>query len=110
MLYAQDAMSGLDLANKIVDPQASIALFAQLFEKQGSLGAETFIEPEKKPVNYTRSPQVGILEATPKPTDLKRHVQRHVPLTQIWKYINPLMLYTRHLGIRGKTASPSSTS
>jgi 5-methyltetrahydrofolate--homocysteine methyltransferase len=40
---------------------------------------------------------------TPKtPPDLKRHVVEDLDLTEVFPYINPQMLYVRHLGFKGK--------
>ncbi len=44
------------------------------------------------------------LDVIPQPPDFDRHVQKQVPIEQIWKYINPLMLYTRHLGVKARAA------
>src|SRR6185436_18680444 len=51
----------------------------------------------------TRSAQIETLDSKdfPQPPDFDRHVLRNTPIEQIWKYINPLMLYGRHLGIKG---------
>ena len=34
------------------------------------------------------------------PPDLKLHVSRDYDLDEIFRYINPVMLYTRHLGFK----------
>ena len=105
VIYAQDAMSGLDLANKIIDPKGRETLIAGIKERQQKWANEqTGVVLEKAPISEVRSASVRLLESTPTPPDFKRHVQRTTPLSQIWKYINPLMLYTRHLGIKGKVA------
>ena len=36
----------------------------------------------------------------PKPPDLKLHVLRDYDLDEVFRYINPVMLYTRHLGFK----------
>ena len=36
----------------------------------------------------------------PLPPDLKPHVVRDYDLDEIFRYINPVMLYTRHLGLQ----------
>jgi 5-methyltetrahydrofolate--homocysteine methyltransferase len=40
----------------------------------------------------------------PQPPDLKLHVLESYDLDAIFPYINPVMLYTRHLGFKGKFA------
>jgi 5-methyltetrahydrofolate--homocysteine methyltransferase len=37
----------------------------------------------------------------PTPPDLEPHVLRHVPLAQVYPYLNLQMLYGKHLGLRG---------
>jgi 5-methyltetrahydrofolate--homocysteine methyltransferase len=98
-------MNGLEIANKLIDPTGKETLFADLKERQKKWGdQETEVAKPKLTIATDRSPHVKILAANPIPPDFKKHVQRNIPITQIWKYINPLMLYTRHLGIKGKTA------
>ncbi len=45
-----------------------------------------------------------MLDQVPEAPDYRRHVLHHVNLDEIWAYINPAMLYTRHLGLRGGRA------
>ena len=42
------------------------------------------------------------LESSPQPPDLRLHVVRDHDLDEIFGYINPQMLYVRHLGYRGR--------
>jgi 5-methyltetrahydrofolate--homocysteine methyltransferase len=42
-----------------------------------------------------------VLDEIPATPDFERHVLKNTPISQIWKFINPLMLYGRHLGIKG---------
>jgi 5-methyltetrahydrofolate--homocysteine methyltransferase len=45
---------------------------------------------------------VGVLDASPQPPDLRVHVLQDYDLDEIFGYINPQMLYVRHLGYRGR--------
>ena len=45
---------------------------------------------------------VAPLEASPQPPDLRLHVLQDYDLDEIFGYINPQMLYVRHLGYRGR--------
>ena len=38
----------------------------------------------------------------PAPPDLERHVMRALPLDEVWRYINPQMLFGKHLGLKGR--------
>lgn len=109
VIYAQDAMNGLDLANKVMDPQHFATICADLEEKRSRLAIANSAEKTEAAataaeVVTTRSPSVSILGSNPIPPDFKRHLNRQTPIDQIWKYINPLMLYTRHLGVKAKMA------
>jgi 5-methyltetrahydrofolate--homocysteine methyltransferase len=48
-----------------------------------------------------RSSTVTPLPEFPAAPDFERHVLRNTPVDQLWDYINPLMLYGRHLGLKG---------
>ena len=45
--------------------------------------------------------KISIQQKIPKPADFERHVAA-LPIERIWTYINPLMLYGRHLGVKGQ--------
>ena len=102
--YAGDAMHGLELAKRIVDPKKFEELKSELTTRRSQLASKTSEDSGKKEViSTTRSPLVPLLpkDALPNPPDLDRHVIKNTPVEQIWRYLNPLMLYGRHLGIRG---------
>jgi 5-methyltetrahydrofolate--homocysteine methyltransferase len=101
--YASDAMSGLDLAKTIVDPDKFAQLKSNLAAKREALAKAGTGELKEVAivVSQERSKAVPVLDQIPEPPDYDRHVLRNTPIEQIWKYINPLMLYGRHLGIKG---------
>src|SRR5262249_16960778 len=41
--------------------------------------------------------------------DLQRHIITNTPLDQIWRFINPVMLYGRHFGLKGSVARALGT-
>ncbi|HUO04357.1 MAG TPA: methionine synthase [Candidatus Binataceae bacterium] len=98
--YANDAMNGLDLANQIMDFERRESLKRVLAEQSRKMadsapkadGAVAPAAPAK--------PQVAIAAEIPKPPDLKIHAIRNYDLGEIFEYINPVMLYTRHLGFK----------
>ncbi|HVE83125.1 MAG TPA: methionine synthase [Myxococcales bacterium] len=112
--YAQDAMSGLDLAKRIVDPPQLEALRGELKDRRTRLADEQRNRPppaKAAPVPRTaRAPQIPLLEVLPPPPDLDRHVITNTPLEQIWRFVNPVMLYGRHLGARGSAARALGTA
>jgi 5-methyltetrahydrofolate--homocysteine methyltransferase len=100
--YAQDAMSGLELAKQIVDPAGHEKLRDELAARRLRLAQEAQARPKPvaAPVSATRSKEVQVLEQVPPAPDYERHVLTNTPLDHIWKFINPVMLYGRHLGLR----------
>jgi len=54
--------------------------------------------PAAAPRRSTIPPVVEV----PNPPDLRLHVVRDYDLDEIFRYINPVMLYTRHLGFKGR--------
>ena len=102
--YAQDAMNGLDLAKIIVDPERFKTFKTELETRR----AKIKIEAPKASITQdltpeSRSSTVPVLSELPSPPDYERHVIRNTPIDQIWNFVNPLMLYGRHLGIRGSS-------
>jgi len=98
--YANDAMEGLDLANQLMDPQRREALTVALAEQTRKLqvAASRIVEAKARPVR--RGPAVSYDGPIPEPPDLKLHLIRDYDLEEIFGYINPVMLYTRHLGFK----------
>jgi 5-methyltetrahydrofolate--homocysteine methyltransferase len=102
--YAKDAMTGLDLANQLMDPAKRRAVAAKLDAETRRLqlaGPKRYAAGEEPPARVLRS-AVRAVDAVPKPPDLKLHAIHDHDLDAIFRYINPVMLYTRHLGFKGK--------
>ncbi|TMB44053.1 MAG: methionine synthase [Deltaproteobacteria bacterium] len=97
--YANDAMQGLDLANKLVDGRTREAAAAEVQAAQARL------REAPAPAAKRAAPAVASLirhdQPIPTPPDLKRHVLDRFPLEEIFPYLNPAMLYGKHLGLRG---------
>ena len=104
--YAKDAMSGLDLAKQITDPGQFERLKATLGERRKKLAEEVAARPvaavPRAPTR--RSQEVAVLEDVPQPPDFDRHLITNTPLDHIWRFVNPVMLYGRHLGVKGSAA------
>lgn len=100
--YASDAMHGLELAKTIVDPERFMEFKTALATKRANLAeAPSTKATVAVQISETRAPQIDILGECPKPSDFERHVIKNTPIEQIWRFINPLMLYGRHLGVKG---------
>jgi len=99
-LYARDAMTGLRMMNEIMSPATRDDVLRQhTFTAMEAL-AERPAEPAA-PVSESRSIKVRIDLPIPAAPYLDRRVRDLRHLTEIWSYINPQMLYGRHLGFKG---------
>ena len=65
-------------------------------------GEERKPKAERAPARRGRAASVRQEVPIPKPPDLKLHVIQDYDLDEIFRYINPQMLYVRHLGYRGR--------
>ena len=100
VFYAKDAMTGLSLANDYFGEKKE-ALLAKNKEIQEYLRAET-VAPTAAVAEGPAAPRVEIVhETAPVPPDLKLHALSDFPVDEIFQYINPIMLYGKHLGLRG---------
>jgi 5-methyltetrahydrofolate--homocysteine methyltransferase len=98
--YASDAMHGLDLAKQLVDLPKRAALQARIGERQARIVSEGAARGPAAASAGTRSKAVPILMELPVPPDTDRHVIVNTPLDSIWRFVNPVMLYGRHLGVK----------
>jgi 5-methyltetrahydrofolate--homocysteine methyltransferase len=102
--YAKDAMTGLTLAKQLMDPKMRQALATKLDQETRQLqarGPQRYQAQAGEPAARHRSRLAPVDEA-PVPPDLRLHVLRDYDLDALFRYINPVMLYTRHLGFKGK--------
>ncbi|HCP48102.1 MAG TPA: methionine synthase [Deltaproteobacteria bacterium] len=103
VLYASDAMDGLSLVQRLLDDDQRPALMEQVEAE-----TQKFAEAAKAKAAAVKSPEVAptaeavtALAEVPSPPDFDRHVLRQISLDEVWGWINPKMLYGRHLGFRG---------
>jgi 5-methyltetrahydrofolate--homocysteine methyltransferase len=97
--YAKDAMTGLRLMNEIMDPA----------RREETLRTHTFTEFAQLPERYSERVNAGDRRSSKVRTDLPvppvpyadRKVRLVPHLHEVWSYINPFMLYGRHLGYKG---------
>ncbi|MDD5301688.1 MAG: methionine synthase [Elusimicrobia bacterium] len=101
VFYAKDAMTGLSLANDYFGEKKE-ALLAKNKEIQEYLRVETIAPSAGAPAETAPERKIEIVHETPPvPPDLKIHALTDFPVDEIFKYINPIMLYGKHLGLRG---------
>jgi len=102
VLYAKDAMNGLELVNQLADPSRRDALLKETAERQELAGAGA---PQ-------RTPPLGASDATLRsavsasapiltPPDFQSHILRDIPISRVLPYLNRQMLYSKHLGLMG---------
>ncbi|MBI2263683.1 MAG: methionine synthase [Armatimonadetes bacterium] len=101
--YAGDAMQGLELAKVFLEQKPpEKPCQSSLTSPHGSLLSHGEGAQGVKNDAAERSKLVKVLDQVPPPPDLDRHVEQ-ANIQEVWKYLNPLMLYNRHLGIKGET-------
>jgi 5-methyltetrahydrofolate--homocysteine methyltransferase len=98
--YAKDAMTGLSLMNRLMDPAERTQLLAS---HQAASDPPVAIAVAEAPVPLTtqRSSKVRTAIPIPPAPYLDRKVRDLPHLAEVWSYINPFMLYGRHLGYKG---------
>ena len=98
--YAKDAMTGLDLMNRIMDPETREAALTDHTFTEAAPEVAAGFEPVA-PTTLGRSPKVRADIPIPAAPYLDRRVRDVPNLAEVWSYINPYMLYGRHLGFKG---------
>jgi 5-methyltetrahydrofolate--homocysteine methyltransferase len=93
-------MTGLRMLNEIMDPTTRAqALTSHIFSESGE-SARPAAEATA-PSTQSRSSKVRADIPIPAAPYLDRRVRDVPNLAEIWSYINPYMLYGRHLGFKG---------
>ncbi|WP_255807194.1 methionine synthase [Cohnella mopanensis] len=102
VLYAKDAMDGLDIANKLSDPGHRARIIEEHWAAQAKL-AEEAEQPAKVLPELTRARRSNISPDAPvfTPPDYERHVLRDYPMSHVLPYVNMQMLLGHHLGLKG---------
>ncbi len=98
--YAKDAMHGLKLVERLLDGATRPDLeqeVAALLEADTAVTAAEGEEAEEAPV---AAAAVRRDVPVPAPPDLERHVA-DLDLDAVWSYLNPQMVYGKHLGLKG---------
>lgn len=102
VLYAKDAMDGLEIANRLSDPSHRAQLVEELRKAKDSDVAESGRRKEElPPAARARVSAINREQPVFIPPDLDRHILRDYPVTHLMPYVNYEMLLGRHLGVRG---------
>jgi 5-methyltetrahydrofolate--homocysteine methyltransferase len=100
VFYAKDAMTGLSLANDYFGGKRE-AMLARNSEIQEYLRVETAAPAPTTDAPAESARASFTYDAPPTPPDLKTHVLSDFSVDEIFGYVNPIMLYGKHLGLRG---------
>ena len=101
VVYAEDAMRGLALADRVLSgDDARTALAAESEERRRSrpAAAEREVSPLAAPA--VRNPSIDVLPPMAAP-DFDEHLHAPLDPEAVFPYVNPHMLYSKHLGLRG---------
>ena len=101
--YAKDAMTGLRLMNELMDPATRETLVRAHTSQGNGVEIVTTVSVAAGAA-VTHSPKVRADLPIPAVQSLDRRVRLVPDLRELWSYINPFMLYGRHLGFRGDFA------
>jgi 5-methyltetrahydrofolate--homocysteine methyltransferase len=104
VIYCGDAMQGLDVMQRLIDPATRETLIEGLNNGRSDDLDDSANNnpPRSSDPAPSRSSRVRLDVDLPSPPDLERHVTAAVAdLRDVWTYLNPQMLYGKHLGLRG---------
>jgi len=93
-------MTGLRLMNELMDPAPREMVVREHTSSGNGFGITTAVSVAPIP-SVRRSPRVRADLSIPSVATLERKVRLVPDLRKIWSYINPFMLYGRHMGYRG---------
>ena len=98
--YAKDAMTGLRVMNELMNPaQREATVKAHTFTEEAAVAPREVLLAAG--TDARRSSRVRVDLPVPLAPYLDRKVRLVPDLEEIWSYINPQMLFGRHLGFRG---------
>ena len=97
--YAKDAMSGLALLNQIMDPALRESVLAQNMAMPED--PTVIAQPHAFPASTDRCSRIEVHLPIPKAPYLERKKRTVENIADVWSYINPFMLYGRHMGYKG---------
>jgi 5-methyltetrahydrofolate--homocysteine methyltransferase len=93
-------MTGLRLMNELMDPGTRERVIAEHASNGNGVKVTTTVKLAEKP-EVRHSPKVRTDLPIPAVASLERKVRLVPDLREVWSYINPYMLYGRHMGYRG---------
>ena len=104
VLYAKDAMQGLDMANLLSQESGREDLITRVQTEQQALQRSTVdAKPAAVAAVASPVPRSAVRADAPLPSvpTFERLVFRDLSLDYLWPYLNPQMLYGKHMGLHG---------
>nr|WP_144927133.1 methionine synthase [Paenibacillus bovis] len=103
VIYAKDAMQGLDIANRLQNDEEKALLLQELEEQRLKRIESEAYRASIKDVDVSVKAVKTVRDNVPVfiPSDLRRHVIRNYSLSHLYPYINMRTLIGHHLGLRG---------
>jgi 5-methyltetrahydrofolate--homocysteine methyltransferase len=105
VLYAKDAMDGLDIANRLQNAEQKVTLLQELEEKKEKRKAVEAYRDERKEqaVAVAPKPVKTVREDVPVfvPRDTRRRVLKDYAISHLKPYVNMQTLIGHHLGMKG---------
>ena len=95
-------MTGLDLANRIRSQESRQRLEDELQVEVDNLRNQDAARSAAQSPDGRAPAVITPVDAPPLPPDLIEHTLLDHDLDEVFTYINPTMLYVRHLGYRGR--------
>lgn len=102
VLYAKDAMSGLELANRLQDKEERIKIMAEKSEAVKVISAVETGQDHSGAVAVKARSTVSTNTPVYQPRDLEQHILKDYSVAHIEPFINMQMLLGHHLGLKGK--------
>ncbi len=103
VLFAKDAMAGLDLANKLTKQEEYEKLLKIAEQEKQNQALAVDKQTDRKVEALEQRSNIKKSEIYV-PVDTEKHIIRNFPLQQLKPYVNMQMLLGRHLGVKGKVS------
>lgn len=108
VLYAKDAMNGLELANRLQDEEKRALLVKELRQsREAALRREEAAAAKQAEAPVIKAARSSVRQDAPvyQPPDYRLHVLKKYPISHLLPYVNQQMLLGKHLGVKGNVAT-----